>query len=119
MIPTGEFIDLDLPNPLPLKDRTLDHGFMDMDHDAYGCATFSITAAKKRIDVVFGPKYPVAQVWLPTSPPGQSWDFICIEPMTGVINGVNLNHAGKYPDLQMVPSNGSWTESFWIRLEGF
>ena len=119
MIPTGEFIDLDLPNPLPLKDRTLDHGFMDMEYDVDGCATFSITAGKKRIDVVFGLKYPVAQIWLPTPPPGQSWDFICIEPMTGVINGVNLNHTGNYPDLQMVPANGSWTESFWIRAEGF
>jgi len=31
---------------------------------------------------------------------------------------VNLNHAGKYPDLQMVAPGGKWTESFWIRASG-
>ncbi|MBN2318010.1 MAG: aldose 1-epimerase [Acidobacteria bacterium] len=118
-IPTGVFTDLDLPNPLPLKDRTLDHGFTDMKFDAEGRATFSIEADKKRIDVILGPKYPVAQIWQPASPPGQAWNFICIEPMTGVTNGMNLNHAGDYPDLQVVPAFGKWTESFWIRPEGF
>jgi aldose 1-epimerase len=119
MIPTGVFADLDLPNPLPLKDRTLDHGFTDMKSDGEGRSTFSIVADRKRIDVIFGPKFPVAQVWQPASPPGLAWNFICIEPMTGVTNGMNLNHAGKYSDLQMVPANGTWTESFWIRPEGF
>lgn len=119
LIPTGEFIDLDFPNPLPLKGRTLDHGFADMQHNADRRATFSITADKKRIDVVFGPKYPVAQVWLPASPLMQTADFICIEPMTGVTNGINLNHAGHYPELQMVPAYGKWTESFWIKPDGF
>lgn len=119
MIPTGEFIDLDLPDPLPLKDRTLDHGFTEMKYDAEGCTTFTIETDKKRIDIIFGSKYPVAQVWLPAPPPGQNWNFICIEPMTGVTNGMNLNHAGYYPDLQTVPAYGIWTESFWIRPEGF
>ncbi len=118
-LPTGEFIDLDLPNPLPLKGRALDHGFTDMVHDADGRALFSITAGQKRIDVIIGPKFPAAQVWLPVPPEGLAWNFICIEPMTGITNGMNLNHAGKYPDLQNVPPLGKWTGSFWIRPEGF
>jgi aldose 1-epimerase len=119
LLPTGEFMDLDLPNSLPLKDRALDHGFVGMVHDADGRATFSITADQKRIDVIFGPKFPAAQVWLPVPPEGQARDFICIEPMTGITNGMNLNHAEKYSDLQNVPAYGTWTESFWIRPEGF
>ena len=119
LIPTGEFADLDLPNPLPLKNRTLDHGFTDMKHDAEENTTFTLEADKKRIEVTLGPKYPVAQVWLPAPPPGQTWDFICIEPMTGITNGMNLNHDGQYQDLQVVPAYGTWTESFWIQPKGF
>jgi galactose mutarotase-like enzyme len=58
-------------------------------------------------------------VWEPALPPGQSQGFICIEPMTGVTNAINLHHAGKYPGLQMIPAGGKWTESFWIRPKGF
>jgi len=31
---------------------------------------------------------------------------------------LNLNHEGKYPDLQSVPPGGKWMESFWIRASG-
>jgi len=119
LLPTGKFTNLDMPNPLSLKNLTLDDGFTDFEYDAEGRATFSVYADNKRIDVVFSQQYPVAQIWLPAPPPGVARDFMCIEPMTGIINGANLNHAGKYPDLQTVPANGSWTGSFWIRAEGF
>lgn len=118
-LPSGEFKAMDLPNPLPLKDRTLDDGFADLERDVNGRARFSIEAGEKQIELLFGPRYPVAIVWEPASPPGQTFDFICIEPMTGITNAVNLNHAGKYPELQTVPANGKWTESFWIRAKGF
>ncbi|MBN1567817.1 MAG: aldose 1-epimerase [Acidobacteria bacterium] len=118
-LPSGEFKAMDLPNPLPLKGRTLDDGFGDLERDANGRATFSIEADGKQIEISFGPRYPVAIIWEPPLPPGQQSGFICVEPMTGITNAVNLNHAGKYPDLQMVPANSSWTESFWIRGKGF
>ena len=118
-VPTGEFKAVDLPNPLPLKDRTLDDGFTDLERDAGGRARFAIESGEKQIEILFGPRYPVAVIWEPALPPGQTLGFICIEPMTGVTNAINLNHAGKYPDLQTVPANGKWTESFWIRAKGF
>jgi galactose mutarotase-like enzyme len=43
----------------------------------------------------------------------------CIEPMAGITNAINLNHAGKYSELQTVPGNGKWTASFWVRPKGF
>jgi aldose 1-epimerase len=119
LIPTGEFKAPDLPNPLSLKGRTLDDGFKDLERNAEGRAIFSIASGETRIELLFGPGYPVAVVWLPASPPGRAWDFICIEPMTGVTNAVNLNQAGKYPELQTVPAGGEWSGSFWIRGEGF
>jgi aldose 1-epimerase len=118
-VPTGELKAADLPNPLPLKGRTLDDGFTDFARDAKGRATFSIAAGDKRIELLFGPTYPVAVIWEPGSPFGQAMEFICVEPMTGVTNGINLNHDGKYPELQTVPANGKWTGSYWIRPAGF
>jgi aldose 1-epimerase len=117
-IPTGELKTMDLPNPLPLKGRTLDDGFTELERDAHGRALFSIEAGEKRIELLFGPRYPVAVIWEPAPAPGQALDFICIEPMTGITNAVNLSHAGKYSGLQTVPANGKWTESFWIRAQG-
>ncbi len=118
LIPTGEFKPLDLPNPLPLKGHPLDTGFTDLDRDAEGRAHFSIEAQGKKVEAFFGPKYPVAVIWAPPAPPGQSRDFICFEPMTAVTNGVNLNHEGKYPGLQILPAGEKWTESFWVRASG-
>ena len=74
---------------------------------------FSIEAGGKKVEALFGRNYPVAVVW---EPAGR--DFICFEPMAGVTDAVNLNHAGKYPDLQMVAPGAKWTASFWIRASG-
>jgi aldose 1-epimerase len=117
-IPTGEMRPLDLPNPLPLRGRTLDDGFTDLERDAQGRAHFSIESAGKIVETLFGPKYPVATIWLPAPPPGQTREFICFEPLTTIISGVNLAQEGKYRHLQMIPPRGSWTESFWIRSSG-
>ncbi len=114
LVPTGEFKPIDLPNPLPLKGRTMDDGFTDLERDPTGLARFSIESGEKKIELLFGPKFPVAVVWEPAKT-----EFICIEPRAGITNGINLNHAGKYPGLQVVPAAGKWTESFWIRPNGF
>jgi aldose 1-epimerase len=117
-LPTGEMRPLDIPNPLPLRDRTLDDGFTDLERDADGRARFWIESAGKVIETLFGPSYPVATIWLPRAPEGQTRDFICFEPLAAVINGVNLAHDGKYPALQSVPPGGSWTGTFWVRARG-
>lgn len=77
-----------------------------------------IEAAGRTVEAIFGAKYPVAVVWEPAPPPGQTRDFICFEPMTAVTSGVNLAHEGKYPALQSVPAGSRWTESFWVRAAG-
>jgi aldose 1-epimerase len=118
-LPTGEMRPLDLPNPLPLQGRTLDDGFTDLERDAEGRAHFWIEAGGKKVETMFGPKYPVATIWLPAAPSGQTREFICFEPLATIINGVNLAHEGKYPGIQSVPPGGKWTESFWIRASGF
>ncbi len=114
-IPTGEFKPNDLPNPLPLLGRALDDGFTDLERDEKNRASFSIEAGEKKIELLFGPKYTVAVIWEPASPPGRPLDFICIEPMAGITNATNFKGAFF---LQSVPPNGQWTESFWIRPQG-
>jgi aldose 1-epimerase len=113
LIPTGEFKPMDLPDPLPLKGRTLDNGFTDLVRDADDRAAFSIESGGKKVEALFGRNYPAAVVW---EPAGR--EFICFEPMAGITDAVNLNHAGKYPGLQMVAPGGRWSESFWIRASG-
>ena len=113
LIPTGEYKPVDLPDPLPLKGRTLDNGFRELVRDGDGRAAFSIESGGKKVEALFGRNYPAAVVW---EPAGRQ--FICFEPMAGITDAVNLNHQGKYPDLQTVAPGGKWTESFWIRASG-
>ena len=49
----------------------------------------------------------------------QDPDFICIEPLAGIINGLNLAHKGLYKELQHIQPGGTWQASFWIRPTGF
>jgi len=118
LVATGEFTPYDLPNPLPLQGHPLDTGFTDLERDADGRAHFSIESGGKKVETLFGPKYPVAVIYAPPAPAGQTRDFICFEPMTGITNAVNLYHEGKYPELQTVAPGAKWTESFWIRASG-
>jgi aldose 1-epimerase len=121
-IPTGEMRPLDIPNPWPLRGQTLDDGFTDLERDAEGRAHFRIESGGKTVEILFGPKYPVATIYLPSylaePPPGETREFICIEPLTAVISGVNLVRQGKYSGLQTVAAGGRWSESFWIRTSG-
>jgi aldose 1-epimerase len=117
-IPTGEMRPLDVPNPLPLRGRTLDDGFTDLERDRDGRAHFSIEAGGKKVETLLGRKYPVATIWLPNSPDGQPREFICFEPLTTIINGVNLAHEGKWSGLEMLPAGEKWSESFWVRASG-
>jgi len=117
-LPTGELRPLDVPNPLPLRGRTLDDGFTDFERDADGRAHFRIESGGKVVETLFGPKYPVVTIWLPNAPGGQPREFICFEPLTTIINGVNLAHEGKWKGLQMLAGGAKWTESFWVRASG-
>jgi aldose 1-epimerase len=117
-IPTGEMRPLDIPNPLPLRGRTLDDGFTDLERDPDGRARFWIESGGKKVETLLGPKYPVATTWLPNGPGGVPREFICFEPLTIIINGVNLAHDGKWQGLQMLPAGEKWTESFWVRASG-
>ncbi len=118
-IPTGEMQPLDIPNPLLLRGQILDDGFTNLERDAEGRAHFSIESGGKMIKILFGPKYPVATIYLPRPQPDEANEFICIEPLTAIISGVNLANQGKYSDLQTVPAGGTWTDSFWIQAFGF
>jgi aldose 1-epimerase len=115
-IPTGEMRPLDIPNPFLLKGQRLDDGFTDLERDAEGRAHFSIEAGGKMVETLFGPKFNVATIWLPSGRDGQPRPFICFEPLTTIISGVNLTD--KWKSLQTVPAGGKWTESFWIRSSG-
>ena len=116
-IPTGEMRPLDIPTPWSLRGQILDDGFTDLERVEDGRARFWIESGNKKVEILFGPRYQVATIYLPPSP-DQTREFICIEPLTTIISGVNLVRQGKYSHLQSVPAGGKWSESFWIRASG-
>jgi aldose 1-epimerase len=124
VVATGELKPLDLPNPFPLKGQALDTGLTDLARDAAGRAHFSIESGGKKVEVLFGPGYPVAEFFVPRlrNPANSRLDSaaqtVCIEPMAGLTNAVNLYHDGKYPGLQILSPGANWRESFWIRASG-
>jgi len=113
LVATGEMKPMDLPDPTPLKGRTLDNGYTDLVRDKDGRAVFSVEGGGKKIEVTYGPKWLVAVVWEPANQ-----TFICFEPMAGITNGVNLAHEGKYPQQQVLAPGATWTESFWVKASG-
>jgi aldose 1-epimerase len=109
MVPIGEFKPVAFPAELKLSEHQFDDGFTDLQPNP----VFRFQGEGKKIEVAFGPKYPVAVVY---APPGK--DFVCFEPMTAITNGVNLAAEGRYPELQWVEAGGEWRESFQISAQG-
>lgn len=128
-LPTGETdaIDAVFPNPgaIRVRDHTIDDVFDDLLRDESGSAVMRVSSAHQRIDVELGPKFRAAVVYAPElaalraggmTRPGA---FVCLEPMAGITNSMNLAHRGVYGDLQYIPAGGAWRESFRIRPSGF
>ena len=127
-LPTGETepIERTLPDPgaVPLRDHDLDHVFTDLVRNADGDAVISAWGRRQRLDVELGPKYRAAVVYAPKGPARNAdgaprGDFVCLEPMVGITNAMNLAHRGEYGELQSIPPGAMWEESFRIRPSGF
>ena len=117
-LPTGETRPIEqlLPNPRAaiLKGLDLDHVFGDVIHDANGRSVTSIKGRSQQIDVVMGPNYRATVVYAPAGR-----EFICVEPMAGITNELNLAQRGVYKDLQTIAPGATWEERFSIRPSGF
>jgi aldose 1-epimerase len=117
-VPTGdtEPIERIFPNPraATLGDYDLDDVFADLVRDASSRATVTIAGKSQRLDIIVGPNYRAVVIWAP-----KGRDFICVEPMAGITDAINLAHRGVYKELQSVAPGGTWRESFWIRPSGF
>jgi galactose mutarotase-like enzyme len=108
-----------------LKDQDLDHVFSDLARDESGNAVMSVWGARQRVDVELGPNFRAAVVYAPkrsaqvSDDAGSRGDFVCLEPMVGITNSMNLAHRGVYDDLQYIPPGEIWEEAFRIRPSGF
>lgn len=110
------------PAAVELAPLELDDVFSDLVRDGRGTATMSLRGKAQRLDVVLGANYRAVVIYAPKPAPGQdasTRNFVCIEPVVAIINGLNLAHKGLYKDLQSIPPGGVWQESFWIRPSGF
>jgi aldose 1-epimerase len=123
-VPTGvtEPITQLFPDPqaVALRDYDLDDVFGDLTRDASGRAVMSLAGKTQKIDVTLGPRWRAAVVYAPKpNAPGQNRRFVCIEPMAGITDALNLAQKGVYKELQTIAPRGAWRESFWITPRGF
>jgi aldose 1-epimerase len=124
-VPTGETEPIEnlLPNPsaIALKDVDLDHVFGDLVRDGEGRSVNIVKGKQQQLEVVLGPHYRAVVVYAPRPNPASPGDrnFICIEPMAGITDAMNLAQKGLYKELQSIPPGERWEESFWIRPKGF
>ena len=144
-VPTGETEPADtlLSNrhAVALDDFNLDDVFSDLERDAQGRATMSVTGKSQRLDIVLGPGFRSVVIWAPhpenrgrgsqglgaaattgrgnAPQPAQDRNFICIEPMAAISDALNLAHKGRYNELQSIAPGGVWRESFWVKPSGF
>jgi len=136
-VPTGETEPIERlfenPAAAALRDYNLDDDFSDLARDARGRATMSVIGKSQRLDVELGPKYRAVVIWAPNAadtgrgsqrlsgPPNpvDRREFICIEPMAGITDALNLAQKDLYKELESIPPGGVWEESFWIRPGGF
>jgi len=127
-LPTGESepIERSFPRPdaVSLKGQDLDHVFSNLLRNNEANAVMSVSGRKQRIDVEFGSGFRAAVVYAPATPvrpdgaPARG-DFVCLEPMAGITNAMNLAHRGIYNDLQYIPPGGTWDGTFRISPSGF
>jgi aldose 1-epimerase len=116
-LPIGETEPADrmFPNQSSsLKDVVFDDLFSDLARDAEGRSTVSVKGRRQQLDIVLGANYRALVLYAPA---GQ--EFICVEPMAGITDALNLAHRGVYQELQYVHPGATWQESFWVRPTGF
>ena len=75
----------------------------------------AVQGRTQRLEVALGRNYRAVVVYAPAREPS----YVCIEPMSGITNAINLAQRGAYKDLQVIPPGGRWEERFWIRPSGF
>ena len=46
-------------------------------------------------------------------------NYICVEPMPGITNAINLAQKGIVKNLQTIAPNQTWEASFWVKPDGF
>ncbi len=121
--PTGETEAVDTIFPdaraVRVRDYALDDVYDDLIRDATGASVMSVWAARQRIDVEVGPNYRSIVVFAPEPSALRRGDFVCLEPMAGISNSMNLAHRGLYHDLQYIAPGATWQESFRICPSGF
>ena len=113
LLPTGEREPLETTEVAPSETGDLTGVYTDLVRDEDGRARFWVEGERERITMACGEKYDVVVTY---APPGE--DYVCLEPMAGTINAMNLAAAGRYPELQSIAPGGEWRESYWIEVSG-
>jgi aldose 1-epimerase len=123
-VPTGatQPVEQLFPDPrvVALRDYDLDDVFGDLIRDPSGRAVMAVRGKTQKLEVMLGPRWRAAVIYAPKpNAPGQDRNFICVEPMAGITDAMNLSQKGLYKELQSIVPGGIWQESFWVHPSGF
>jgi aldose 1-epimerase len=143
--PTGETEPaeklLGTAQTVALKDYNLDDVFSDLVRDTQGRAHFVLKGKQQQVEVMFGANWLGATIFSPNptgtglgsnaivnpnapargaAPPAAvDPNFVAIEPMAGISNGMNLAQRGSFKQQQYVQPGATWSASFWVKPSGF
>jgi len=110
ILATGELASVDLPEVASLAEYHFDSGYTGLEEQArFRIEGVGLKSNRQAIEIRFGPGWPVAIVW---GPEGE--DFLCVEPMAAVTNGINLHHRDLWPGLQWIEPGAAWKSGFAI-----
>ncbi len=112
------------PQAVALANLDIDDVFSDLLRDDRGRAVMTVKGKSQRLEVALGPNYRALVIYAPKPEASQrggatARNFVCLEPVAGIINALNLAHKGLYHELQSIAPGGVWRESFWISASGF
>lgn len=92
------------PQAVRLSDLDLDGVFRDLVRDERGRARRTVKGRSQRLDILLGPNYRAVVIYDPKPPSvgqaagesttGPTRNFVCVEPVAGIINTLNLAHRG-------------------------
>ncbi|MEM7180600.1 MAG: aldose 1-epimerase [Spirochaetota bacterium] len=117
LLPTGELKAVEktwqeFPEFL-LKEKSFDHVFTDLVRDKEGWSHFALERSDGlRVQVSMDRGYQAAVLFTPRDKP-----FVCIEPMVGPTNAINLFEDKKWQGLPIVQPGKSYFASFRIHVE--
>jgi aldose 1-epimerase len=114
LIPTGTYEPIHQIDPIYLKSADLDTGFTDLFFNDLEYSETVLIGNDFSVKMNLSKSYPIVLIYSPIEK-----DYICIEPMTSITDGINLYGKGNFKNLKILEIDGEFDSEFQIIPEIF